>query len=134
MLKSIRRMLLCMPSICMCWKHGHYKKNTPIQHPDHITLQEFTSNCISSCTDTYIQPLFHFLLNTCICVVTISILKHVCLYPGLVLHDKSSSKSSSPLRTVLRVSRIHSKLLSVIHQHFIPCFLRPIESLLCNYN
>ena len=41
------------------------------------------------------------------------------------LFDKSSSKTSSPLRTVHRVSKILSKLLSVIHQHFIPGFLLP---------
>ena len=65
--------------------------------------------------------------------IIISILKPVFLYRGLGLFDKSSSKTSSPLRTVHRVSKIHSKLLSVIHQHFIPGFLRPAASLLCNY-
>ena len=63
----------------------------------------------------------------------ISILKPVFLYRGLGLFDKSSSKTSSPLRTVHRISKIHSKLLSVIHQHFIPGHLRPAGSLLCNY-
>ena len=56
-------------------------------------------------------------------IIIISILKPVFLLRGLGLSDKTSSKASSPLRTILRVSRLHSKLLSVIHQHFIPCFL-----------
>ena len=70
------------------------------------------------------KPLVRFQLN--MCIVIISILKHVSLYRELVLLDKFSLKSSSPLRKVLRVSRIHTKLLSVIRQHFIPCFLIPI--------
>ena len=65
--------------------------------------------------------------------IIISILKPLFLYRGLGLFDKSSSKTSSPLRTVHWISKIHSKLLSVIHQHFIPGFLRPARSLLCNY-
>ena len=68
-----------------------------------------------------------------IIIIIISILKPVFLYRGLGLFDKSSSKTSSPLRTVHRISKIHSKLLSIIHQHFIPGFLRPAGSLLCNY-
>ena len=65
------------------------------------------------------------------CFIIISILKHIFFYRGFGLPDKTSS----PLRTVLRprVTRIHSKL-SVIYQHFIPSFLWPAGSLLCNYN
>ena len=70
---------------------------------------------------------------TNIIIIIISILKPLFLYRGLGLFDKSSSKTSSPLRTVHWISKIHSKLLSVIHQHFIPGFLRPARSLLCNY-
>ena len=66
-------------------------------------------------------------------IIIISILKPVFLYRGLGLFDKSSSKTSSPLRMVHRISKIHSKLLSVIHQHFIQSFLRPAGSLLCNH-
>ena len=69
-----------------------------------------SSNCISSCSLS-IFNLFRFQLG--MCIVSISILKHVFLYRGFVLVDKSSF----PLRMVLRVSRIHSKLLFVIHKH-----------------
>ena len=62
------------------------------------------------------------LASLCHHIIIISILKPVFLYRGLGLFDKSSSKTSSPLRTVHRVSKIHSKPLSVIHQHFIPGF------------
>ena len=51
------------------------------------------------------------------------------------MFDKSSSKTSSPLRMILRVSIIHTSLLSVIHKHFIPCFRWPaftfVQSSLC---
>ena len=70
---------------------------------------------------------------TILIIIITSILKPVFLYRGLGLFDKSSSKTSSPFRTVHRINKIHSKLLSVIHQHFIPGFLRPAGSLLCNY-
>ena len=43
--------------------------------------------------------------------------------PRVALVDKSFSETSSPLRMVLGISRVHSQLLSVVHQHFIPRFL-----------
>ena len=43
-------------------------------------------------------------------------LKHVFLYQGFSLFFKHFSKTSSPLKMILRVNRIHSKFLSAIHQ------------------
>ena len=67
-----------------------------------------------------ILSVFHFTsklfwyYNSCLylIIIIISILKPVFLYRGLGLFDKSSSKTSSPLRAVHRVSKIHSELLS----------------------
>ena len=47
--------------------------------------------------------------------------------------DKSSSMVSCPLRLIIRVSRIHTKPLSVIYKHLIPCSSWPPWSFLCNY-
>ena len=51
-----------------------------------------------------------------IIIIIISILKPVFLYRGFSLFYKSFSTTSSPLKTILRVSRIHSNFLSVIDQ------------------
>ena len=68
------------------------------------------------------QGIMTNIINIIIIIIIISNLKPIFLYRGLALFDKSSSKASFPLRTVLRISRIHSKLLSVIRLHFIPGF------------
>ena len=49
----------------------------------------------------------------------VSSLKPIFLYRGLGLSEKRPLHSE----TILNVSKLHSKLLFVIHQHFIPWFL-----------
>ena len=55
------------------------------------------------------------------------VLKPVFLYRGLGVFDKSSSKTYSPLRTVHRVSKIHSKLLSVILRFLSACRVSSVQ-------
>lgn len=93
-----------------------------VQNQDHIILPEFISYCISSCSLPTFY-LFYFQLN--MCPANFSIVKHAFSTEGWSW--LTCLPRSHPPHSVhpLRVNRIHSKFLSVIHQHFISCVLFP---------
>ena len=81
-------LLVPLPWQTLAFNLGHGYIGSELQHCMHL-------NCLN-------------LSNKRIIIIIISILEPCFPLPRVGLFDKSFSKASSPLRTVLRVSRIHT--------------------------